>query len=62
MNAGNVLGFLWTLVAAFFVLSVLVAAVGFPWWRRKEREQQQATDNQLRLLKSDTSGEHYLDA
>lgn len=61
MNAGQVIGFVWTAAAAFFVLSVLVAAVGLPWWRRKEHAQQQATDNQLRLLKVDTTHDHIYD-
>ena len=61
MNGGQILGFLWTVAAAFFVLSMLIAAVGLPWWRRHERAQQQATDNQLRLLKADTTNDHIWD-
>jgi membrane protein implicated in regulation of membrane protease activity len=59
---GLVFQFAWTLAAAFFLLSVLVAAVGFPRWRRRERADAAETVRTLRLLKSDTSHAHEMDA
>jgi membrane protein implicated in regulation of membrane protease activity len=59
---GRVFQFAWTLAAAFFLLSVLVAAVGFPRWRRRERADAAETVRTLRLLKTDSSIDHRWDA
>lgn len=65
MNAGNVLGFIWTLVAAFFVLSVVAAPVFLLIRKARARGKRLFVDEptaRVRALHRDTSGEHIYDA
>jgi hypothetical protein len=62
VNAGKFVGFAWTLVAAYFLLSLFVFPVLLVRWRRRERADAAETTRTLRLLKTDTSHAHEMDA
>jgi hypothetical protein len=61
VNAGKFVGFAWTLVAAYFLLSFFVLPVLLVRWRRRERADAAETTRTLRLLKTDATTAHYLD-
>jgi hypothetical protein len=62
VNAGKFVGFVWTLIAAYFLLSFFVLPVLLVRWRRRERMDAAETTRTLRLLKIDTTHAHEMDA
>jgi hypothetical protein len=62
VNAGKFIGFAWTLVAAYFLLSFFVLPVLLVRWRRRERADAAQTSRTLRLLKTDSTHAHEMDA
>lgn len=56
------IGYAWDFAAWFFILSVVAAGIGFPRWRRRERVDAAETQRTLRLLKTDTTKAHEMDA
>jgi hypothetical protein len=62
VNAGKFVGFAWTLVAVYFLLSFFVLPVLLVRWRRRERADAAQTSRTLRLLKTDSTHAHEMDA
>ncbi|MFI6681913.1 hypothetical protein [Kribbella sp. NPDC050470] len=59
--AGQILGFLWTVGALFFLLSAFVFPVVFVRWKRREKADAEATEKALERCKADTTNLHIFD-
>jgi hypothetical protein len=59
---GRIIQFAWTLAAAYFLLSFFVLPVLLVRWRRRERADAAETTKRLRLLKTDITHAHEMDA
>lgn len=62
MNLGQIVGYLWTLLAFFFLLSVFLFPISLAYWRHREKAEQSATEAALRRCKADTTGNYRWDA
>lgn len=56
------LGIAWTAAVWWFLLSVFVFPVLYVRWKKREKRDAAETDRTLRLLKSDTTHLHEMDA
>lgn len=61
MNGGQVLGFLWTTAAAFFLISVFALPIAFAYWRAREREDAAKTEEVMDSLGYDRTNDHIYD-
>jgi len=61
MNPGQIVGFLWTVAAAFFLLSMFVFPVLYVRWKAREKRDAAATEQALQRCKADTSNLHIYD-
>lgn len=62
MNAGQILGFLWTVAALFFLISFVALPVLLAYWRKRERRRAAQTEATLKSLGFDRSNTHIWDA
>lgn len=62
MNAGQIIGFLWTVAAIFFLISVFAFPICLAYWRKREREDAAKTEATLKRLGFDHSNAHIWDA
>lgn len=62
MNPGQIIGFLWTVAALFFLVSVFVFPISFAYWRKREKADAAETDRVLKGLLHDTSHAYEQDA
>lgn len=60
--AGQILGFLWTVAAIFFLISVFALPICLAYWRKREREDAEATEEALSRTRSTTSHQYEQDA
>lgn len=59
---GQILGFLWTVAAIFFLISVFALPICLAYWRKREREDAAKTEATLRRLGFDHSHRFEQDA
>jgi cbb3-type cytochrome oxidase subunit 3 len=59
---GQIVGFLWTVAAIFFLISFFVGPVLFAYWRAREKADAAATKEVMDSLKSDTTNAYIWDA
>lgn len=62
MNPGQIVGFVWTLLVWFFIVSVFVFPITLSYWRHNERLRAEQTEKTLESLGYDTSGNYIYDA
>lgn len=62
MNGGQIVGFIWTLLVWFFLVSVFVFPITLSYWRHNERLRAEQTEKTLESLGYDTTHEHEMDA
>jgi len=62
MNLGQIVGFIWTVVAAFFLLSAFVFPVLWVRWKAREKRDAAATEAELQRCRADTTHLHEMDA
>lgn len=59
---GRVVEFLWMLTFWFFVISVFLFPISLAYWHHNEKQRAKDTEETLKTLGFDTSGEHIYDA
>jgi hypothetical protein len=62
VNAGQIIGALWTLTFWFLLISFFVLPVIFSYWRAREKAEQAATDATLKKLLHDQTHQFEQDA
>jgi hypothetical protein len=62
MNPGQIVGFLWTVAALFFLFSAFVFPICFAYWRAREKADAAETARVLDGLLHDTTHQYEQDA
>lgn len=62
MNPGQIVGFVWTLLVWFFIVSVFVFPITLSYWRHNERLRAEQTEAELKRCKADTTHRFEQDA
>lgn len=62
MNAGQIVGFVWTFLVWFFLVSVFVFPITLSYWRHNERLRAEQTEKTLESLGYDTTHRFEQDA
>lgn len=62
MNPGQILSFLWTAAALFFLISFVALPISLAMWRKREKRRAADTEATLKTLGFDRSNAHIWDA